>query len=207
MDLEKFRSQWDDPEFAKSFARLDEKDIFGIIERMEGRERYEDRWRQTRRIILKGAVLVIIGLEALRIFVTDSREPLAQSVAFMLEMAAIFGLYRVDKARAKLAEPKRWLTHLEFLRDEFRRLEKNIHFDRWSSVMLSVAVVGLGLYAAPVRSAVLRVACLGATAAAVCALQFYDQRKITQLTRSQDELVQETEASNYEKELSWLLNP
>jgi hypothetical protein len=39
MDLEKSRLQWDDPEFAKSFARLDEKDIFGIIERMEGRER------------------------------------------------------------------------------------------------------------------------------------------------------------------------
>jgi hypothetical protein len=193
MGLEQFRLQWDDPEFAKSFARLDEKDIFGIIERMEGRERYEDQWRRTRRNILKGAVLVIIGLEALRIFFTDSREPLAQSVAFILEMAAIAGLYLVDKARAKWAEPK-GLTHMEFLRNEYRRLEKNIHFDRWSSVMLSVAVVGLGLYAAPIRSAGLRVACLGATAAAVCALQFYDQRKITQLKRSREELVQETEA-------------
>jgi hypothetical protein len=180
MGLEQFRLQWDDQEFAMSFARLDEKNIFGIIERMKGRERHEDQWRGTRRIILKGAVLVIVGLEVLRIFVTDSREPPAQSVSFMLEMAALFGLYMVDKARAKWAEPK-GLTHLEFLRDKFRRLEKNIYFDRWSSVMLSVAVVDLGLYAAPIRSTVLRVACWGATAAAVCALQFYDQHKINQL--------------------------
>jgi hypothetical protein len=194
MGLEQFRLQWDDPEFAKSFARLDEKNIFGIIERIKGRERHEDQWRRTRRIILKGAVLVIVGLEALRIFVTDSREPLAQSVAFMLEMAALFGLYMVDKARAKWAKPKQWPTHLEFLRDEFRRLEKNIYFDRLVSVMLSVAVVGLGLYAAPIRSAVLRVVCWGATAAAVCALQFYDQHKINQLKRSRDEMMQETAA-------------
>jgi hypothetical protein len=194
MGLEQFRSQWDDPEFARSFARLDEKEIFAIIDRMEGRERYEDRWRTTRRNILRSAVLVIVGLEAVRVFVTDSRAPLAQSVAFMLEMAAIFGLFRVDKARAKWAEPKQWLAHLEFLRDEYRRMEKNMHFDRWSSVMLSVAVVGLGLYAAPVLSIIPRIACLGATAAAVCALQFYDQRKIAQLKRSRDELMQETEA-------------
>jgi hypothetical protein len=197
MDRENFRLQWDDPEFAKSFARLDEKDIFAIIERMKERERYEDRWRRTRRIILKGAVLVIVGLEALRIFVTDSREPPAQSVAFILEMAAILGLYQVDKVRAKWAEPKQWPTHLEFLRHEYRRLEKNIHFDRWSSVMLSVAVLGLGLYAAPVLSTVLRVACLAATAAAICALQFYDLRKVAQIKRSRGGPMQETEASNY----------
>jgi hypothetical protein len=194
MDLETIRLQWDDPEFAKSFVRLDEKDIFAIIGRREGKEKHEERWRTTRRNILRGAALVIVGLEAFRIFSTGNREPLAQSVAFILEMAALFGLFRVDKARAKWAKPQKWATHLEFLRDEYRRLEQNIHFDRWSSVMLSVAVAGLGLYAAPVLSAVLRIACLGATAAAVCALQFYDQRKITQLKRSRDELLRETEA-------------
>jgi hypothetical protein len=192
MDLEKFRSQCNDPEFVHSFGQLDEKDIYSIIERMEGREKHEDQWRSTRRFILGGAALVILGLEAYRFFVTDSREPPAQSLAFMFVMAAIFVQFRVDKARAKWAEPKKWPTHLEFLRDEYGRLEKNIHFDRWSSVMLSVAIVGLGLFAAPVLPAVQRVACLGATAAAVCALQFYDQRKITQLKRSQDELMQET---------------
>jgi hypothetical protein len=194
MNIEKYRSQLDNPEFVRSFAHLDEANIFPIFERMEERERRENGWRRTRRIILMGSVAVILGLEAFRLFVTNTREPRAQSVAFLLVMAAMFGLTRLDKARPKRAEPQQCHTHLEFLRDEFRRLEKSIHYDRWSSIMLSVGVACLGLYAWPVLSAVPQMACLGATAAAVCLLQFYDQRKIVQVKRSRDEMAQETEA-------------
>jgi hypothetical protein len=101
-------------------------------------------------------------------------------------MAAIGGINLLDKARKKFEEPKLWLAHREFLLDEQNRLDQNIRYDRYVSVLLSVAIAGVGLYAAPYFSAGLKIACLAVTGVVICVLQLHDHRKISQLKQTRD---------------------
>jgi anti-sigma-K factor RskA len=188
MDLEKFRSQWDDPEFEQSFARLDQEPPSAIVKRLKSMDGRAKRWRRTRRIITGASLMVVLVLAVLQLFVKDSREAPLQTVAFMLEMAVLLVLQLLDKAREKYELPKLWLDHREFLLDEHRRMGRNIRLDQWASALLCVAITCVGLYAAPFLSAGLQVACLAVTGAAVFVLQLYDRRKISRLERSRDGL-------------------
>jgi hypothetical protein len=189
MDLDKFRSQWDDPEFEQSFARLDQEPPSAIVERLKSMDGRAKRWRRTQQIIMRASLLVLLVLAALRLFFKDSREVPLQTVAFMLEMAVIFVLQLLDKAREKYELPKLWLDHREFLLDEHRRMDRNIRLDQWVSALLCVAIICVALYAAPFLSAGLQVACLAVTGTAVFVLQLYDRRRISQLKRTRDDLV------------------
>jgi hypothetical protein len=188
MDLDKFRSQWDDAEFEQSFARLDQEPPLTVVKRLKSMDGRAKRWCRTRRIIMTASVLVFLGLAAVRLFVTDSREAPLQTVAFMLEMLVLCGLQMLDKARERYELPKFWLDHREFLLDEHRRMDRNIRLDQWASALLCAAIICLALYAAPFLSGGLQVACLVVTGAAVFVLQLYDRRKISQLKRSRDSL-------------------
>jgi hypothetical protein len=44
MDLDKFRSQWNDPEFEQSFARLDQAPPSAIVERLKRSDERAKRW-------------------------------------------------------------------------------------------------------------------------------------------------------------------
>jgi len=188
MDLEKFRSQWDDPEFEQSFARLDQEPPSAIVERLQSMDRRAKRWRRTRGIIMRVSLLVFLVLAFLQLYVKDSREVPLQTAAFMLEVAVFCGLQLLDKAREKYQLPKLWLDHREFLLDEHRRMDRNIRLDQWASALLCVAIACVGLYAAPFLSAGLQVACLAVTGSAVFVLHLVDRRKISQLKRSRDGL-------------------
>jgi hypothetical protein len=186
--IDKIRAQWDDPEFIRSLEKLDTEPPMAIVKRMERIHARAERWRKIRRILIKASVGVLLGLAAFRLYAANGHEPPLQAAAFMLEMAALFGLNLLDKARRKYAEPKLWLPHREFLRDEHRRMDKNIGLDQWFSAVLSVAVAGVGLYALPFFTTGLRIVCLVVTAAAVCVLLLYNFRKIAQLKRERDDL-------------------
>jgi hypothetical protein len=56
MDIDKFRSQWDDPEFAESFARSDRESPYEIVQRLEKIYERAQRWRKIRRIAIKVSV-------------------------------------------------------------------------------------------------------------------------------------------------------
>ena len=188
MDLEKFRSHWSDPEFEQSFARLDQEPSSSVRDRMKAMDARERRWRRTSGIIMKGSLLAMLVLAALRVFGLERPEVTLQTVAFIIEMAVIFGLQLVDKAREKYELPKLWLNHTEFLLDEHRRLDRKIRLDQWASWLLSVAIACVALYAAPLLSAASRIVCLAAAAAAVVLLRIYDHRNIAQLKRTRDSI-------------------
>ena len=188
MDIEKFRSQWEDPEFERSFAQLDQEPPSAIVKRLQRMHEHARRWRRIRRIIQRAPFAVFLGLALLRLYIVGGVEPPLQTVAFILEMAALFGLNLVDKAREKYEVQKLWLSLREFIQDEHRRMNGNIRLDQWTSVLLSVAVACVGRYAAPLLSAGPRLACLAVTGAAVIVLQLYECRKISRLKRSRDSL-------------------
>jgi hypothetical protein len=188
MDIDKFRSQWDDPKFEQSYAQLDQEPPSEIIQRMKIKHLRDDLWHRIHQIILKASLLVILALATFMIYVTDSRETPLQSGAFILELAVFCGMQLLDKARKKYVQAKLWLAPREFLLDEHRRIAKNIRLDQWVSALLSIAVACAGMYAAPFLSAGLKLACLAVTGAAIIVLQVYDHRRISQLKRSRDNL-------------------
>jgi peptidoglycan/LPS O-acetylase OafA/YrhL len=171
MDLDKFRSRWDDPEFEQSLARLDQAPPSAIVELLKRRDRRAKRWRRARRIIVGASFLVLLVLAVARLFVTDVRETPLQTAAFMLEVAVICALQLLDRAREKSELPKLWLPPGEFLLDEHRRMGRNIRLDQWVSALLCVAII-----------------CLAATGVAVFVLHLYDRRRISELKRSRDAL-------------------
>ncbi len=188
MDLDKFRSQWDDPEFEQSFARLDQEPPSAIVERLKSMDVRARRWRGARRIMMRALLLVILVPAAVRLFVTDSREVPLQTAAFILGMAAFFVLQLLDKAREKYELPKLWLDHTEFLLDEHARMDRNMRLDQWTSALVCFAITCAALYAALLFSAALQVACLAVAGAAVLILWLSDRRRIFQLKRSRDAL-------------------
>jgi hypothetical protein len=194
MDIfDKIRAQWDDPEFVKSLAQLDQEPISETIERVKRRERREKQWRITRRIILRVPLIVFLVLAGLRLFAADRHESPMQSVAFMLELAVLCGLNPLEKARGKYEQPKLWLNHKEFLQDEHHRIGQNIRLDQWASLMVAVAVAGVGMYVAPLLSPGLQIACLSVTGAAIIVLLVYVRHKISQLKRSRDSVAADLE--------------
>jgi len=188
MDLDKFRSQWDDPEFEQSYARLDPEPPLAIVKRLKSIYRRAKRWRGTRGIIMRASLLVLLVLAGLQLFVKDSREAPLQTVAFMLEVVVVTALQLLDKARGRYALRKLWLNHRKFLLDEHLRMDRNIRLDQWVSALLCGTIICLAQYAAPFLSAGLQVPCLAVTAAAVLVLHLYDRRKISHLKRSRDGL-------------------
>ena len=191
MDIEEFRSRWNDPEFVKSYVGLDKEPTSETIKRMKRMDARDKRWRIARKILLRAPLVAFLGLAGFQIYVTDSQETPLQSVAFMLELAVMCGLNPLEKAQEKYQQPKFWLKHREFLQDEIQRIGKKIRLDQWASVMSGVPVAGLGMYLAPFLSAGLRIACLAVTAAAVIVLQVYYLRKISQLKRTRDSVAAE----------------
>jgi hypothetical protein len=187
--IDKFRAQWDDPEFEQSYARLDQEPISETIKRVKRRERREKRWRIARRIILRAPLVVFLGLAGFRLFVGDNRETPLQTVAFMLELVVLCGLNPLEKEKEKYEEPKLWLNHREFLQDEQHRIGKNIRLDKWASLMVAGAVAGLGMYVAPLLSPGLQFPCLAVTGAVIIVLLVYYCRKISQLKRWRDKAV------------------
>jgi hypothetical protein len=186
MDLDKFREQSDDPELEQAFAALDQEPTSAIIERMKRMNRLERRKRIIRRVMVRTPPAIVVGLAAFKFLVEESREVPSQTVAFIIELAVVFALNLVEKAREKYEQPKMWLAHKEFLRDEQRRLKKIVLLDQWNSVLVSLAIICLALYAAPLLLAGLRIACWIVTGAAVLALQIYERRKISQLKRERE---------------------
>jgi hypothetical protein len=195
MDIfEKFKSRWNDPEFVRSLTDLDREPISSVIERMKRMDRRALWRRRIRWIILKGSLLAILVLACFQQFNKGGWEAPLQSAAFIIVMAAICGLNLVDKAREQYRKPKVSLPIVEFIRDEHRRTDRNIRLDQCASVLLSVAVACVGLYAALFLSGALRIACLTVTGAAVCVLQLLDYRRISQLKQSRDDLAVQVEA-------------
>ena len=188
MDLDKFRAQWDDPEFEQSYARLDPEPTSAVIERLKRMDGAARRRRGTRQIIAKALLAGLLGLASVQLFVVEGRELPLQTAAFILELLLFFALQGLDKLREKHAQPKLWLAHMEFLADEQRRMTRNLRFDWWSSALLSAAILCIAMYAAPLIPTGLQIACWAAAAAAVLVLQVFDLRKISALKRSRDEL-------------------
>jgi membrane protein YdbS with pleckstrin-like domain len=152
---------------------------------------HEKRWRKARLIIMKGSLAVLLGLEILWFFVKDRRETPLQSVAFIFEIAVVCGLQLMIKKREKFEQPKMWLDHREFMLDEKDRMNKSIRFARWTSLLLSIAVACVGLYAIPFLSGGWKIACLAATAVVIIVFQVYDFRRISQFKRSRNELIKQ----------------
>jgi hypothetical protein len=146
------------------------------------------RWRSVRQGLIKGSLAAILCLAFVQIFVIDSPEQPLQTVAYLLALAAMVGLNRVDKAREKCGQQRFWLTPGEFLVDERRRLTQAIPLDRWTSVFISTNIISLALYAVPFLPAAARPDCWAAAGLAVVILQSYDCRRISQLKRMRDSL-------------------
>jgi hypothetical protein len=193
MDIDKFRARWDDPEFAKSYSQLVHEPTADIIKRMERREMHEKRWRKARLFSMKASLSVLLGLSILWFFVKDRRETPLQSIAFMIEIAACCGLQLLIKKREQYERPKMWLDHKEFMLDEQDRMNKNIRLARWTSVLLSIAVACVGLYAVPFLAGGWKIACLVVAAAVIIVFQVYDFRRISQLKHSRNELIGQLE--------------
>jgi predicted anti-sigma-YlaC factor YlaD len=191
MDLDEFRSRWNDPEFEQLYARMLQEPTSEIIKRMKRRDARAKRWRRARRMTIGAPLLVLIVLAVVQLFVTHIRETPLQTVAFVLEMTVMCALQLLDRAREKCEQPRLWLAPDEFLLDEHRRMGRNIRLDQWVSALLCVAIICLALYAAPFLSAGLRVACLAATGVAVIVLHLCDRRRVSELKRSRDALAAE----------------
>jgi hypothetical protein len=58
--IDKFRAQWDNPEFEQKYARLVPETPEEAIKRMKSLRWRIKRWRPTRRIIIKAASLLPI---------------------------------------------------------------------------------------------------------------------------------------------------
>jgi hypothetical protein len=188
MDFDKFRSQWAEPEYRRSQTFPPRQPCSVIIDRVTKMNKRAGRWRAVRQGLLKGSFAAILCLACFRIFVKDSPESGIQTAAYILALAAMGGLNRVDKAREKCGQPRFWLTPGEFMVDEHRRLTEVIPLDRWTSIFISAGIISLALYAAPFLPAAAGPVCWAAAGLAVVILQSYDCRRISQLKHMRDSL-------------------
>jgi len=189
MDFDELRSRcMEDPELEQLLAQLNQEPPIETVKRRLKMEQRAKRRRKISRIIMKASAAVLLGLAVIPLFPGHSREAPLQKAAFMLEMAALWGLQRVDKEGEKYEVPKVWLNVREFLQDEHHRIGQNIRLDQWSSALVCIAIACVGLYASPFLSRGLRIACLAVTAAVVLAFFIYDHRKIAHLKRSRDDI-------------------
>jgi hypothetical protein len=122
-----------------------------VRRKQQMRERAEQR-RKTRRMIMKASVAALLVLEAFRQFYTNSREARLQWAAFILVMAALWGLQMLDKVREKDERAKVRLSFKEFLQDEYRRMNRVIRLDQGASVLLCLGAASVGMYAIPFLS-------------------------------------------------------
>jgi hypothetical protein len=193
IDLDKFRARWKDPEFVKSYAQLDQESNSEIIERMKRMDRRNGRWLIIRKILMRAPLLILIVLAVKQIYFSDRQESSLQIAAFMIEMAAFGGLLKLDKVRENYKQPRYWLSTTEFLRDEQQRINRNIRFDLWASLLLSLVIVGAGLYAIPFLSASRKLAFLALPVAAIIVLLVYEYRRISRNKRLRDDAAKQLE--------------
>jgi hypothetical protein len=184
--FDKFKARWDDPEFVKSLAKLDQEPISETIKREKRRERREKQWRIARRFILEAPLIVFLAVACFRLSATDGRESPMQWVALMLEFAVLCGLGPLEKARAKYERPKLWLNRRELLQDEQHRFGQKIRIDKWTFLMVAVAVAGVGMYVATLLSPSLQIACLAVTVAAIIVLLVYVRHRISRFKLLRD---------------------
>jgi hypothetical protein len=162
MDIEKFREQWNDQDYAKSSPGLNQESPMIIIRRMEKMHERAEQRRKTRRMIMKASVAAIVVLATFRQFYTDSKEAPLQTLGFILVVAAIWGLQMLDKAREKDEQSKVRLPFKEFLQDEYRRMNRIIRLDQGAAGLLCVGVASVGMCTVPFLSAGLQFACWSA---------------------------------------------
>jgi hypothetical protein len=79
---------------------------------------------------MKASVAAILVLATFRQFYTDSKEAPLQTLGFILQVAAIWGLQMLDKAWEKDEQSKGWLPFKKFLQDENRRMNRIIRLDQ-----------------------------------------------------------------------------
>jgi hypothetical protein len=188
MDIEKLREQWNDQEHAKSFPELSQEPPMSIIRRMQKKHERAELRRKKRRMIMKACVAALLVLTVFRISHSHGKEARLQSAAFILVMAAIWGLQLLDKEREKDEKSKVWLPFKEFLQDECRRMSHIIRLDQGAAILLCVGAASVGMYAVPFLSGGLQLACWAVTIAAILAIQIYEQRKISHLKLMRDDV-------------------
>jgi len=188
MDLDEFKEQWNDPEYAKSFPEMNQESPMAIIRRKQKLHERAEQRRKKRRMIMRACVAAVLFLMIYRRFHLHIKEAPLQSASYLLVMAAILGLQMLDKVREKDEKSKVWLPFKEFLQDEYRRMNHLIRLDQAAGLLLCVGAASVGMYAIPFLSTGLQLACWAATAAAIVIIQLYDQRKISHLKLMRDDL-------------------
>ncbi len=164
---------------------MDPEPPSAIVRRLKSMDARDRWWRGARRITIRASMLVLLVGAARRFFDIGSPEEVPlQTVATYLELAVVFALGLLDKAREGYELPKLWLDHNEFLVDEHHRLDRNIRLDEWTCALVYLAILGAALYVSPYLSAALQKACLSVTGAAVLVLWLHDHRRLISLKRS-----------------------
>jgi hypothetical protein len=188
MDIEKFREQWNEREYANSFPELKRESPLEIIRRMKQTRLLAERRRKIRRMIMKAALAAVIALAIYQQFYSNSVEAPLQTIGFILMMVAIEGLNLLDRVREKDEQAKIWLPIKEFLQDEYRRMNHLVRLDERASLLLCVGTASVGMCAAPFLSTWLQFACFAVIVAAIVVIQRYDRRKISNLKLMRDDV-------------------
>jgi hypothetical protein len=191
MDIDELREKWNDPEYAKSFPELSQVPPMAMIRRKQKMHELAAQRRNKRRMMMKSCVAALLVLASFRLFHSHGKEARLQSVAFILVMAAIWGLQKLDQEREKDERSKVWLPFKDFLKDEYRRIDHIIRLDQGAAFLLCLGVASVGMYAVPFLSAGLQLACWAVTAAAIVIIQLYEQRKISRLKLMRDDVAAE----------------
>ena len=186
MDFDELRGRWDSPEFKKAHGRPPREPVSAIIERMERMDRRDKRRRIAHQVLMRVVLAIPLALAAYQLFILKHRDVPVQLAAFVVAMLVYYGLMQVDKKMEKYRQPKVWLNLKEFSLEEVERLGKNIFFARCNAALLSVGMLCIPLYAVPLISSMMRIACFVVIAAAIVVLLIYYQRRIADLKDLRD---------------------
>lgn len=192
MDLEKFRSRWEDPDFEKKFyLMVDDEPPSQLRARLQSWEKRARRWRKINHIIIAGLGGGFLLLNALILFdVIPYQESLVGKLAFIIGMAIVgIGMPRLMKQREKYETQQLWLPTNQFLATELNRLDLNISLDKQASWVLAAAIACIGTYFFPLRYSILSQAayiCAVIALTAICYL--YNCQRIRQFEDARDNL-------------------
>jgi hypothetical protein len=194
MDLEKFRSRWEDPEFEQKFyLMVADEPPSQLRARLRSWEKRARRWRKINHIIITGLGAGFLLLNGLILFdVLPYRESLLAKLAFIIGLAIVgIGMPRIMKEREKYEIQQLWLPTNQFFAAEQKRMDMNIRLDKRASWVLAAAVTCIGMYFFPLRFSILsRVAYICAVIALTAICYFYNRRKIRQFENARDDLAQ-----------------
>lgn len=192
MDLEKFRSRWEDPEFVqKLYLMVDDEPPSQLRARLQSWEKRARRWRKINHIIITGLGGGFVLLNALILFdVLPYQESLLGKLAFIIGAAIVgIGMPRIMKEREKFEIQQLWLPTNQFLAAEQNRMDVNIRLDRQASWVLAAAIACISMYFFPLRLSILiQIAYIFAAIVVVVVCHLYDLRKIRQFEDARDNL-------------------